>query len=157
MSDGPGPISVIGGAEVGSQPYEDARTVGRLLGEADVTVVNGGGKGVMEATAKGVQDVDSGRVIGIRPETHRRNANEYLDDLIVSGVGYARNLSVILSGVAVIAVSGGYGTLSELAYTQKFDQPVFGVGTWEHERFDFPSSLSPEEATRRALAVDLNG
>lgn len=154
MSEDPEQISVIGGADMGPDSYEDARTVGRLLAEVDVTVVTGGGGGVMEAVAKGVQDVGSGRVIGIRPETDRQNANDYLDDVIVSGIGYARNLPVVLSGEAVIAVSGGYGTLSELAYAQKFDRRVFGVGTWGHERFDFESELLPEEAVRRALNLE---
>lgn len=144
-------ISVVGGEDVDEETYEKARRVGRLLAEEDVTVINGGGGGVMEASARGVQSVEPGRVIGIRPETHDGNANDHLDEVIVTGVGHARNLAVVLSGEAVIAVAGGYGTLSEIALARKHEKPVYGVGTWAHEDFDFPSNLTPEEAVNRAL------
>jgi uncharacterized protein (TIGR00725 family) len=146
-------ISVVGGEEVGDDVSQQAHRVGRLLAEEDITVINGGGGGVMEASARGVQSVESGRVIGIRPETDAENANDYLDDVIVSGVGHARNLSVVLSGQAVIAVAGRYGTLSEIALALKYDKPVFGVGTWDHDNLEFDSDLTPEQAVTRALKL----
>jgi hypothetical protein len=146
-------ISVIGGEEAGDSDIDRAREVGRLLGQEGVTVICGGGGGVMEAVAAGVSDAENGRVIGIRPEEHDRNANRFLDDVIVTGVGYARNIAVVLSGEAVIAVGGQFGTLSEIAFSKKFEKPIFGIGTWDHEDLSFPSDLLPEEAVRRALAA----
>ncbi len=144
-------ISVIGSGSTGRSWYEDARTVGRGLAEEDLTVVCGGKGGVMEAVSRGVNDARTGRVIGILPETNSSRANDYLDDVIVTGFGPARNIAVVLSGEAVISIGGHFGTLSELAFSQKFDKPVFGVSTWHHEDFDFPSHLQPEEAVSRAL------
>lgn len=142
---------MVGGGTIEDETYDKARRVGRLLAEEDVTVINGGGGGVMEASARGVQSVETGRVVGVRPETHDENANDYLDEVIVTGVGHARNLAVVLSGAGVIAVAGGYGTLSEIALARKNEQPVYGVGTWDHDRFDFPSNLTPKEAVNHAL------
>lgn len=143
-------VSIVGSSEADENEYDNARKIGELLAKREVTVICGGGKGVMEAVAKGVQSGESGRIIGIRPESHPNNSNSYLDDVIVTGIGYARNLSVVLSGESVIAVGGNYGTLTEIAYARKYEKDIFGVGTWKHPRFDFPSSLSPEEAVERA-------
>lgn len=148
-------ISVIGGGSAEQSNLDDARTVGRELARKDVTVICGGKGGVMEAVSSGVNDMETGRVIGILPETNRKFANDYLDDVILTGMGPARNLAVVLSGEAVIAIGGRYGTLSELAFSRKFDRPVFGVSTWDHEEFDFPTNLEPNEAVQRALkAID---
>jgi uncharacterized protein (TIGR00725 family) len=148
-------ISVIGGGSAEQSNLDDARTVGRELARKDVTVICGGKGGVMEAVSSGVNDMETGRVIGILPGTNRKFANDYLDDVILTGMGPARNLAVVLSGEAVIAIGGRYGTLSELAFSRKFDRPVFGVSTWDHEEFDFPTNLEPNEAVQRALkAID---
>jgi uncharacterized protein (TIGR00725 family) len=146
-------VSVIGGGSAEQSNLDDARTVGRELARKDVTVICGGKGGVMEAVSSGVNDMETGRVIGILPETNRKFANDYLDDVILTGMGPARNLAVVLSGEAVIAIGGRYGTLSELAFSRKFDRPVFGVSTWDHEEFDFPTNLEPNEAVQRALKV----
>lgn len=148
-------VSVIGSGEVSEPIREKAFRVGRLLGERDVVMVCGGGGGVMEAASEGIQESGGGLAVGIRPESDDSQANQYLDVVIPTGIGQARNVNVVLAGQAIIAVDGAYGTLSELAYAQKFGKPVFGIGTWEHERFNFDSDLSPSEAVERALeAVD---
>lgn len=144
-------ISVVGSGDATEQQRENAYEVGRLLGQKAVTVVCGGGDGVMKAVSRGVAEADAGLVVGIRPENDDRAANDHLDVVIPSGMGQARNVSVVLSGRAVIAVGGHYGTLTEIAYARKFDKPVFGVGTWDHERFDFDSELTPHTAVELAL------
>lgn len=146
-------ISVIGSGDVTEEVYQQAYQVGLGLGDAGVTMVCGGGYGVMEAASRGIRDAEDGLAVGIRPGEDDRGANDYLDVVVPTGFGQARNVAVVLSGRAVIAVDGGYGTLSELAFAQKFGKPIFGVGTWEHERFEFESGLSPDEAVEQALAT----
>ncbi len=80
-----------------------------------------------------------------------KGANKYLDVLLPTGLGEARNLPNILAGQAVIAVGGAEGTLSEIAFAIKNDRKIFGVNTWEHPRFSFPANLTPEEAVGKAL------
>lgn len=146
-------ISVIGSGEATDAERQAAQAVGRGLARKNVTVVCGGGSGVMEAVAEGVQSQENGHIIGIRPEEHSGNANDYLDDVIVTGIGYARNLAVVLSGGAIIAIGGQFGTLSELAFAKKYNKPVFGIGTWDHEDLDFLSDLNPEDAVTKALTA----
>lgn len=144
-------VSVVGSGEAPQPVREQAYEVGRRLGDAGVTMVCGGGEGVMEAASRGVREADGGVAVGIRPEENDRGANESLDIVVPTGLGQARNVPVVLSGAAVIAIDGRYGTLTEIAYARKFGKPVFGIGTWDHERFDFPSDLTPEEAVDLAL------
>ena len=125
-------------AVVGDGPGDDgtaakAEAVGRALAEAGVTVVCGGLGGVMEAACRGAKSV-GGTTIGILPGLDRRSANPHVDFSIVTGMGQARNLIVVRTGHAVIAVRGQYGTLSEIAHALKAGIPVVGLGTWELNR-----------------------
>ncbi|MFB6344824.1 MAG: TIGR00725 family protein [bacterium] len=144
-------VSVIGSGSASEKAREEAYEVGQRLGNHGVNLVCGGGGGVMEAASRGISESEDGLAIGIRPETTDRMANEWLDVVIPSGIGQARNLSVVLSGRAIIAISGSYGTLSEISLARKFEKDLFGIGTWQHERFDFPTDLTPAEAVERAM------
>jgi len=125
-----GQIAVIGPADPSAEEYETARTVGFLIAEKNETLVCGGLSGVMEAACKGAKE-KGGMTIGIVPDTG--NGNRYLDVVIRTGQGYARNVIVAQSSDAVIAIGGGYGTLSEIAIALKTGHPVFGIKTWEIE------------------------
>ncbi len=124
-------ISVIGAsaAEDGSRAARLAEDVGRLLAEADATVVCGGRGGVMEAAARGATQA-GGEVIGIVPGLSVDEANPHCTHVVASGVGFARNLAVVASGDAVIAVGGAWGTLSEIGHARALDRTVVALHSW---------------------------
>jgi uncharacterized protein (TIGR00725 family) len=127
--DKPVIIAVIGGSEVSPQAAQLAEEVGREIAQHGAVLVCGGMSGVMEAACKGASDA-GGLTIGILPGD-RREANPYVRIPIVSGVGYARNVAVVKSAQAVIAIDGSYGTLTEIGYALQSGIPIIGLGTWE--------------------------
>jgi uncharacterized protein (TIGR00725 family) len=116
----PPQVSVIGS---GAEHEARAEEVGRLLAERGCTVVCGGLGEVMAAAARGAKSA-GGTTIGILPGTSRADANEWIDHVVVTGLGHARNSIVVASGDAVIAVGGSYGTLTEVGFAQIFRRPV---------------------------------
>ena len=106
-----------------------AEEVGRELARRGATVVCGGLKGVMEAVCRGAKAQD-GVTIGILPGSDPADANPWVDYPICTGMGYGRNLAVVKSGRAVIAVDGSYGTLSEIGHALGDGIPVVGLNTW---------------------------
>ena len=128
-------VSVIGGATVTNEEYRQARRVGELLGDRGHEVVCGGFGGVMEAVCAGARET-GGHTIGILPNEDRATANDYVETTIVTGMGNARNVLVVLNGDAVIAVDGSTGTLSELGHALDMDRPVAGIGTHSLEGID---------------------
>jgi uncharacterized protein (TIGR00725 family) len=150
-------LSVIGAGTCDAGTYTLAEQVGRELARRGATVVCGGLGGVMEAVCKGARSA-GGRTIGILPGTNHREANAFVDIPIVTGLGEARNVIVVRSGRAVIAVGGEYGTLSEIAYALKLGIPVIGLGTWQlakEGKFanDIVEVRTPQEAAERAVAL----
>jgi len=113
-------ISVIGS---GVEHEQRAEEVGRLLAERGCTVVCGGRGEVMAAAARGAKSA-GGTTIGILPGSDRREANEWIDHVVVTGLGHARNAIVAASGDAVIAVGGRYGTLTEIGFALILGRPV---------------------------------
>jgi uncharacterized protein (TIGR00725 family) len=122
-------VSVIGGGRCSAAEYALAEQVGRLAARSGATLVCGGLGGVMEGAAKGAKAA-GGITIGILPGHERRAANPYLDHVITTGMGEARNVAVVSSGDAVIAVAGGYGTLSEIGLAAKIGRPVIILHGW---------------------------
>ena len=106
-----------------------AYEVGRLLGERGHVLVCGGRGGVMLEACRGAKQT-GGLTVGILPGTDRAEANEYVDVPVVTGLGEARNAIVARTAEAVIAIGGGYGTLSEIAFALRFGRPVIGLATW---------------------------
>lgn len=124
-------IAVSGrGADPGNVALAAAEQVGRLLAEAGVTVVCGGRGGVMEAAARGAAGA-GGEVIGILPGEDPADANEHCTHVVATGTGHARNLAVVASADAVIAIAGEWGTLSEIAFARRLGRPVVTLGSWE--------------------------
>ena len=123
-------VAVVGPGTATGETYERAREVGLLVAERGGTVVCGGLGGVMEAAARGATEA-GGTAIGILPDEDRGRANGYLSYSIATGMGQARNLAVVCSGDVVIAVGGGYGTLSEVGLALKVGRPVVSLGGWE--------------------------
>lgn len=122
-------IAVIGGSDSSPEDNKLAEEVGRELAKRDVVLICGGLDGVMKAACKGASDA-GGMTIGILPGDSRQSANAYVQIPIVTGIGYARNVAVVKSAQAVIAVDGSYGTLSEIAYALQGGIPVIGLNTW---------------------------
>jgi len=150
-------IAVIGASRCSKETAQIAEDVGRELAKRGVTLVCGGLGGVMEAACRGAK-MEGGTTIGILPGTSRHEANPYVDIPIVTGMGEARNIIVVRSAQAAIAVSGEYGTLSEIAYALKLGIPVIGLGTWQlakegREVRDIVVAETPKEAVEKAIAL----
>lgn len=148
-------IAVCGAGVCDDTVYEQSRRVGQLLAEAGAVLLCGGRGGVMEAACRGAQEA-GGLTVGILPGG-LEEANPYVDLPILTGMGQARNVVLVLSAQAVIAVAGGPGTLAEIALALKSGRPVIGLGTWRLIRSDgrpeecLHSAASPVEAVRMAL------
>jgi len=126
-------IAVVGNSSCSPEEAKLAETVGELLAQRGATIVCGGLGGVMEAVCRGAKS-KGGSTIGVLPGEDSSMANLWVDIPIVTGVGYARNMAVVKSAQAVIAIGGGYGTLSEIAYALKSGIPVVGLNTWSLSR-----------------------
>ena len=124
-------IGVIGSSSCGKEIYELAREVGREVARQGCLLICGGLRGVMEAASCGAKEA-GGITIGVLPGISKKSANPYIDIPIVTNIGYARNVIIALTADALIAVSGGYGTMSEIAFGLKAGKPVFGINTHEH-------------------------
>ncbi len=121
-------IAIIGAGICEEEIYALAYKVGKLL--ADKAIVYCGGLGgVMEAASKGVYEA-GGLTVGILPGNRAEDANPYIQIPIVTDLGHARNVVLVRSVEGVIAISGGYGTLSEIALALKMWKPVVGLKTW---------------------------
>ena len=146
-----------GGCEPGSSAWTDAEEVGRLLAEAGAVLVCGGGGGVMEA-ASGAAARAGGVVIGIVPSDDPAHANPHCTHVVATGIGHARNLAVVASGAAVIAIGGEWGTLSEIGLAGVLGRPVVLLAGWrlEHEsRMPSEVRYAGDAAEAVALAVEL--
>ena len=153
-------IAVIGGNQCSREEAKLAEGVGRELARRGAILVCGGLGGVMEAACKGASS-EGGLTIGILPGESRRAANPYVQIPIVTGIGYARNLAVVKSAQAVIAIGGSYGTLSEIAHALQSDIPVIGLNTWSLSRNgQLDESIIPAqslaEAVNKALSLAKN-
>jgi uncharacterized protein (TIGR00725 family) len=140
-------VSVIGS---GAEHEENAEQVGRLLAERGATVVTGGLGEVMAAAARGAKGA-GGTTIGILPGETRVDGNPWLDHVVVTGIGHGRNLAVVASGDAVIAVGGRYGTLAEIGFALTLGRPVVVLEPgWRVDGTQ--RAQTPEEAVELALA-----
>ncbi len=138
-------IAVIGGSQASKQEIKTAEDVGRELAKRGAAVVCGGLGGVMEAACRGASS-EGGITIGILPGENRHNANQYVQIPIVTGMGYARNVAVVKSAQAVIAIGGSYGTLSEIGHAIQSGIPVIGIDTWSLAKGGkINSSITPAE------------
>ncbi len=150
-------VAVIGGGQASRREIKLAEEVGRKLAKRGAVLVCGGLGGVMEAACRGASS-GGGLTIGILPGENRRAANSYVQIPIVTGIGYARNVAVVKSAQAVIAVGGSYGTLSEIGHALQSGIPVIGLGTWSLSKngkanSSIASAQNPAEAVDMALEL----
>jgi uncharacterized protein (TIGR00725 family) len=126
-------IGVIGDSSCSPEETKLAENVGELLAQRGVIVVCGGLGGVMEGVCRGAK-LKGGLTVGILPGQDSSMANLWVDIPVVTGLREARNVVVVKSAQAVIAIGGSYGTLSEIAYALKSSIPVIGLNTWSLSR-----------------------
>ena len=154
-------ISVIGASEAEPEVLRDAEAVGRSIAEAGAVLVCGGLTGVMEAASKGAADA-GGVVVAVLPTLSPADANQYVSYAVATGTGHARNLAVVASGQAVVAVGGEWGTLSEIAYARKLGRPVVAIQSWTLRNrsgtdLGIVEAETPEEAVEAALSAAVVG
>ena len=135
----------------GAEHEAVAAEIGRLLAARGCTVVCGGGGEVMAAAARGAKSA-GGTTMGILPGESHDAASPWIDHVVVTGIGHARNLAVVASGRAVIAVGGSWGTLAEIGFARRLGRPVIALaGGWEIPGVEL--AQTPLDAVERALAL----
>jgi uncharacterized protein (TIGR00725 family) len=141
-------IAVIGS---GAEHEGRAEEVGRLLAERGATLVCGGLGEVMAAAARGAKAA-GGTTIGIVPGELHGDASEWIDHVVVTGIGHARNLAVVATGNAVIAIGGRWGTLAEIGFAKVLGRYVVILEPgWEID--ELPRAATPAEAVELALSA----
>ena len=127
-------IAVVGpGRDAAAAELADAEDAGAAIAEAGAVLVCGGLRGVMEAACRGARS-RGGLTVGLLPGDDREAANGWVVVALPTGLGEARNVLIVRAVDAVVAVGGGWGTLSEIALALRAGLPVVGVGTWELAR-----------------------
>jgi uncharacterized protein (TIGR00725 family) len=122
-------VGVVGAGTCSKEIAKTAYAVGRGIAVRKALLVCGGLGGVMEAAAKGAKEA-GGITVGILPGDNDADANPYISIPIATGMGHARNTLVVKASNVLIAVSGSYGTLSEIALALKMGKDVVGLHTW---------------------------
>ena len=122
-------IAVIGSRQATAEMLRVAEELGAAIVACGYRLVTGGLGGVMEAASRGARlaGAGDGSVIGLLPGTHVDAANPFVDVVIPTGLGLARNVLVVQTAAAVVVVGGGAGTLSELALAWQLGRPVVAL------------------------------
>lgn len=145
-------ISLIGPSSAAPEVLKIAESAGACIAQMGAILVTGGRGGAMEAASRGAQQA-GGLTVGLLPGSSRSEGNPFLTVAIPTGIGEMRNALVVRSADGVLAVGGGFGTLSELALALKLGKPVVGVGTWSPSLAGTATQIP--EATTAEEAVDL--
>jgi uncharacterized protein (TIGR00725 family) len=157
MTESPRQVAVCGDGDPRTPHAEAARTAGRLIAEAGAVLLTGGITGVMAAASEGARAA-GGLVVAVLPGGSTKSAVAPAQVRIATGAGEARNVVLVRSADAVVAIGGAFGTLSEIAIARKLEVPVVGYQTWEAP---VPGTGEPlleqcdsiEEAVARALTA----
>ena len=144
-------MAVVGPGRASADELAAAEAVGSELARRGAVVVCGGLGGAMEAACRGAKEA-GGLTVGLLPGSDRSAANPFVDVAVATGLGEARNALVVRAADGVIAVGGGYGTLSEIAFGLKAGKPVVGLGGWDIE--GMTAAASAEEAVTLALEAN---
>ncbi|MEW6616727.1 MAG: TIGR00725 family protein [Thermodesulfobacteriota bacterium] len=144
-------IGVIGAGQCSPTVERIAEEVGMEIAKSKAILICGGLGGVMEAAARGAK-LEGGLTIGILPGNTPDEANPYIDVSIVTDLGHARNVLLVRSSDALIAVEGGYGTLSEIAIALKLRKPLVGLNTWDVSK-EIIQARNAREAVSHAIGL----
>jgi uncharacterized protein (TIGR00725 family) len=148
-------VGVIGAGECSERVYELARKVGYGIGRMGCILVCGGLRGVMEGAARGCAEA-GGLAVGVLPGLDRGAANPFIKISIPTGMGEGRNFLIVRASDVLIAISGGYGTLSEISLALKTGKTVIGIDTWRDIE-GIQHVITPEEAIERAKSIFSQG
>ncbi len=143
-------VGVIGAGACDPSLASLAYTVGYELAYRNYVLVCGGLGGVMAAACQGAKAA-GGTTVGILPGTDPQAANPWVDVVIPTGLGEARNAVIVRTAQALVAIAGGYGTLSEIGFALKLGKPLVGLHTWQPisptgETPPFPQATTPKAA-----------
>lgn len=144
-------IGVIGGGQCTPEIETIAEEVGFLIAQRGAILICGGMSGVMEAACRGAKK-SKGMTIGVLPGNRKTDANPYIDIPIVTGMADARNIIIVRSADAVIAIDGKYGTLSEISFCLIYNVPVIGLKTWAIDP-TINQAENPEDAVNKAFEL----
>ena len=122
-------VAVFGGRQISDNIYQKAKELGSLLATEGYLVYCGGGKGVMEAISKGVSD-SGGTCVGILKGSTLDEMNDFIKVPIATNMGISRNALLAYNCDVAIAISGKYGTLSEISYALQLEKPIIGLHSW---------------------------
>ncbi len=123
-------IAVIGAGKCSRKLRDMAAEIGRYVAENGGVLLCGGLGGVMEGAARGAKEA-GGTTIGIIPSENKADANQFIDHVIPTGFGQARNVLVVRAADAIVALPGKYGTLSEMAFALVSGKPIISVQAWK--------------------------
>ena len=133
-------LSVIGNSgAIAGELRRLAYEVGKRAVDAGFRVASGGLDGVMEGVSQGARESErwtEGTVVGVLPGMDASTANPYVDIALPTGIGLARNALVVAMADVVVAIRGGTGTLSEMAFAWQFGKPLIAIssqGGWAAE------------------------
>src|SRR5213593_2665304 len=127
-----------------------AAAVGRLLAGRGAVLLCGGLGGVMAAAARGAKQA-GGLTVGILPGSDPAEANPDIDVALATGMGEMRNALIVRAAGAVIAIGGGWGTLSEIALARRIETPVVGLHDAFVSAVDIPRVTTPAQAVAWAM------
>ena len=144
-------IAIIGAGECSGELYDMAADIGRYIAENGGVVLCGGLGGIMEGAARGAKEA-GGTTIGIIPSENKADANKFIDYVIPSGFGQARNVLIVRSADAIVALPGKFGTLSEMAFALVSGKPIVSVQAWKLGE-EILQVDDPIEAARIALEL----
>lgn len=144
-------LAVIGAAQASPALSALAYEVGAEIARQGAVLICGGRGGVMEAAAHGARD-QGGHTIGILPSYEREAANPYIEFPIATGIGEARNVIVVASADAIIALGGAGGTLAEIGFALKLGRPLVALASWPELEIS-ERAETPMAAVARALAM----
>ncbi len=148
-------IAVLGGSVCNERTFRIAESVGEGIAARGGILICGGRTGVMEASCRGAKN-RGGLTIGVLPGSDKSAGNRYLDVILPTGMGNARNVIIVSAADAAIAIDGSHGTLSEIAFCLKLGIPLVGISTWRIDSAIVEAS-DPLDAVAKAFDLARKG
>lgn len=141
-------VSVVGGHECTEEVEQLAHDLGKKLAKVVRYLACGGLSGIMKAVCQGFKDA-GGVTIGIITSYDKKDANKFVDIVLPTGLGLARNVLVVQAGDVVVALPGSNGTLSEISYALQFNKPIISLKSW-----DIPGVLKADTVQDAVVQVE---
>jgi uncharacterized protein (TIGR00730 family) len=164
-------VTVFGSARIPrTNPYYKATVeLTRALAKNNLTIITGGGPGLMEAANKGAA-LAKGRSVGLNIELpHEQKGNPYANIPMNFHYFFSRKVCFVKYSIAFVFMPGGFGTLDELFEVLTLVQtrriPEFpmilfgrkhwsGLLDWMKERLEATKYISPGDLDLLSLTDD---